>query len=182
MLRRTVGWGSNLSVILQVIVGQCSELAYDVVSYRIVTGWNRDDYSLERVHLDVLSMNGSNDVFPRKYVEILRQPVHLCSRRVRWWWRAFFLFPVFSPVMGMLFPPSFLTIVLVLAVMWIRGSFFSLPFSFSGPLAVSTVAVFLFGVPWVCRLNSMTSIAAEGFHGNGFLKRDCAMGSKKRAK
>lgn len=60
--------------------------------------------------------------------------------------------------------------------------FFSLPFSFSGPLAVSTVAVFLFGAPWVYRLNSMTSIAAEGFHGNGFLKRACAMGSKKRAK
>ena len=70
----------------------------------------------------------------------------------------------------------------LLAVIRISGSFFSLPFSFSGPLAVSTVAVFLFGAPWVYRLNSMTSIAAEGFHGNGFLKRDCAMGSKKRAK
>ena len=45
------------------IVGQCSELAYDVVFCWIATGWNREDYSLERVHLDVLSMNRSNDVF-----------------------------------------------------------------------------------------------------------------------
>jgi hypothetical protein len=165
-----------------VIVGQCSELAYNVVLCRIVTGWNRENYGLERVHLDVLAMDRGEYEFPWKYVEILNRPVHLCSGRIRRGRRAFFLFPVFSPVMGMLFPPSFLAIDLDLSVIGISGSFFSLPFSFSGSLAVSTVAVFLFGVPWVYRLNSMTSIAAEGFHGIGFLKRDCAMGSKKRAK
>ena len=71
LLRRTVGWGSNLSVILRVIVGQCSELAYDVVFFWIVTDWNREDYGLERVHLDVLAMNRSNEVFPRNYGEIM---------------------------------------------------------------------------------------------------------------
>ena len=51
------GRDSNLAVILREIVGQSSELAYDVVFCWIATGWNRDDCGLERVHLDIFPRN-----------------------------------------------------------------------------------------------------------------------------
>jgi hypothetical protein len=69
----------------------------------------------------------------------------------------------------MSFTPPFVGIDLVLSVIRISGSFFSLPFSFSRPLAVGTVAMFLVGVPWVEWVVSLASLAAERFHGNGLL-------------
>ena len=64
------GRDSNLAVILREIVGQCSELAYDVVFCRIATGWNRDDCGLERVHLDILSRNRNAYAFSWNNEEI----------------------------------------------------------------------------------------------------------------
>ena len=64
------GRDSNLAVILREIVGQSSELAYDVVFCRVVTVRNRDDCCLDRVHLDIFSGNRDRYAFPWKDEEI----------------------------------------------------------------------------------------------------------------
>ena len=76
----------------------------------------------------------------------------------------------------MAFLPSFLGIDLILSVIGVRGSFISLPFPFSCPLAVGMAAIELVVVPRVDGAYSPTSLAVEGSHGNGFLRRECGIG------
>jgi len=82
----------------------------------------------------------------------------------------------------MFFLPLFMGINLVLSIIGVSGSFFPLPFPFSCSLATGLAAVLLVRTSWICWLNLSASLASEGFHGNGFLKRDYAMDSKYRAK
>ena len=83
MLLGTAGQVWNLSFVLQVIVGNGDELSYNVVFCWIVTDWNGGDYGLERIHFNVLAMNGGKMVGTWRYGEIREEPVHLCIGEIR---------------------------------------------------------------------------------------------------